>query len=283
VRPTRTRNLVVTYRLEDAEPDHAYTVGVHFYNRRALTVDPGVHRFAGTFVGHAVATREGRTAFVDAWDFGTLTTDDDGDGTRVLSLSVPAARYTLQFTVRHGACPGDCAVSYRTGTAFAAGFQQLDLTQRITAELTPGWDDPEAPLDQGFTTWTIATTSTRNLAITYTLLGALPNHTYTVGSHFFNRANPLEDPRVDAFGGTFVGKGVATREGNTAFFSAWDYTTLTTNGSGDGAATVSLNVPLGTYSLQNTVRLGACPSVDCTVVYRTGDAYADGLTTLIIR
>jgi hypothetical protein len=126
-------DLGVKFSLVRAIPDHKYIVGVHLFNPRDLTkrpseVNPAVNNFFGTNLGGGCISREETSACVDDFDFGTLTTDGNGNGEASFSGYVPPHQtYYAQFTVRIGdKCPGSgCPAVYRTGDKFAQNFEEI--------------------------------------------------------------------------------------------------------------------------------------------------------------
>lgn len=133
----QANNLRIVYQLQGAKPNHAYTVGVHFFNPDNLTARPAVSAFDGWNVGgEGVINRDGKTAYVIAWDLGGLQTDGRGNGNAAFSLSVPSGIYHLQYTVRIGGVgtcytsqgiTHGCAVSYRSGGRFGEQIHTLRI------------------------------------------------------------------------------------------------------------------------------------------------------------
>lgn len=296
-----TGNLQVIFRLRGARPNHEYTVGVHLFNPTNLTARPAYPRFGGLEVGgEGVISREGKTAYVIAWDFGSLRTDSNGDGMAGFPLAVPQGTYHVQFTVRIGGAgtchtgrgiTHGCSAVYRTGGRFAQDFEIIDFAK--SAEVTKGWDIFNDPLSSGRVNWDITGqgSTTNNLQLTYQLRGARPNHAYTVGVHFFNPADLTARPNVNSFDGWSVGgEGVINREGKTAYVIAWDFGGLQTDGNGNGTAQFHLSVPSGTYHLQYTIRIGGVGTCytsqgithGCSASYRTGNRFAEQIHTLRI-
>ena len=138
--------------------------------------------------------------------------------------------------------------------------------------LTRGWDISGDPLTKGKVFWNVPD-GQRRLNVTFVLFGALPNHEYTVGAHFFSAGT---DVNFGA-GTNLHGTAGLTREGVTADVSDWDFGSLRTDSEGDGAAHFNLMPNSGTYHVQFTVRIGGapgCPVTNCAVVYRTGSTYS---------
>jgi hypothetical protein len=130
------------FELAGAEPNHKYTVGVHLFNKDDLTQRPSqindiTRKAFDNFPGERKAgnyciTREGNTACVDAFDFGTLTTDETGSGKAVIPPKfIFPGIYYAQFSVRIDDCPVDggsgCAAVYRSGDKFAQNFAEINI------------------------------------------------------------------------------------------------------------------------------------------------------------
>jgi hypothetical protein len=122
----------VTYFLRGAEPNHRYTVGVHFFDPQEREIHE-VNSFGGWKVGgRGKITVEGNTSVIlSAWDFGPLITDHRGNGQAYFEFPIPAGHYLMQFTVRYGDClpsmgvTGGCYIAYRTGYRFGEGFEKI--------------------------------------------------------------------------------------------------------------------------------------------------------------
>ena len=131
-------NLNVAYKLQGAEPNHEYTVGVHLFNPENQTVRPVMTGFGGWDVkGEGVYSRDGRSAYSIAYDFGALKTDARGNGSARFDLAVPPGNYYVQFTVRVGAVntcrPAQgvyhgCSIVYRSGGRFGEGLESIKIT-----------------------------------------------------------------------------------------------------------------------------------------------------------
>jgi hypothetical protein len=114
---TPSNGLDVSFHFDDADTSRSYQVGIHYF--------PG--DFANclvTFGGiSAIACiddllRQGTTADVEAFEFGTLTTDGSGDGDFGLSLTgISADTYDVQFHVREAVgcntVPNTCKVIFQ--------------------------------------------------------------------------------------------------------------------------------------------------------------------------
>lgn len=148
--------------------------------------------------------------------------------------------------------------------------------------LTPGWDS-FGPLTSGSLTWS-QTPGGYGLDLTYTLGGALTNHEFTAGMHFFD-VNGFVD-----FGLGFLtgppGVGPITREGHTSVLSATDLGFFSTDGSGNGVGPfLGLTPNLGIYAVQLNLREGGapgCPSTSCNAIYRTGGTFSTDLVRFTV-
>ena len=146
--------------------------------------------------------------------------------------------------------------------------------------LTPGFDIFTDPLTKGKVIWNVPD-GQRRLNVTFILSGALPNHEYTVGAHFFNAGTDVNF----GHGKNLAGTAGVTRDGVTADVDGWDFGFLLTDSEGDGAAHFNLTPNSGTYHIQFTVRINGapgCPEVECAVVYRTGFTYSVNTEEIII-
>lgn len=145
-----------------------------------------------------------------------------------------------------------------------------------TTPLTKGWDNYDLPLKSGKVIWQVS--NGNNLRVTFQLLGAKPNHSYTVGVHFMN-SKPFD---VKDFLGRRLAEGssLISREGSSTYVIGYDFGQLNTDSSGSGQATFEGKIPDGRYQFQYTVRIGECiPSEGitsgCACVYRTGLRFAE--------
>ena len=151
--------------------------------------------------------------------------------------------------------------------------------------LTRGWDIFTEPLSYGEVKW--QTIGNKTFEVSFQLKSARPNHTYTVGAHFFNPDNLRENFTVNGFIGYTLGNkaGMVVREGNSAYVFGYDFGRLTTDSQGNGSARFIGNIPRGKYALQYTVRIGECfPSKGitsgCGAVFRSGKRFAENLVTI---
>lgn len=158
-----------------------------------------------------------------------------------------------------------------------------------SATLTPGWDRTDSPLASGKVEWESKDlrNGQRSFAATFVLKGAEPNHSYTVGVHFFEPPGTSLPP-VSQFGGRMLGNTRTTlsREGRTAtILGGWDFGQLTTNAKGNGRATFRFEIPAAEYHLQFTVRQGECDptrgvTAGCDAVYRSGGRFAEAFESI---
>jgi len=151
--------------------------------------------------------------------------------------------------------------------------------------LTKGWDIFNEPLSDGEVKWQII--GNKTFEVSFQLKSARPNHTYTVGAHFFNPDNLRENFTVNGFIGYTLGNkaGMVVREGNSAYVFSYDFGRLVTDSQGNGSARFIGNIPPGKYALQYTVRIGECfPSKGitsgCGAVFRSGKRFAENLVTI---
>ncbi|MDY6837607.1 MAG: hypothetical protein SWH78_06510 [Thermodesulfobacteriota bacterium] len=150
------------------------------------------------------------------------------------------------------------------------------------ASLTRGWDDFSHPLTTGTVCWAYSFDGA-TATVTLDLAGAKPDYQYRVGLYIFNEDDLVACPDVSGPGILGPVPGVE-KEGNTACVAGMEIGTLTTDALGNGMATSEVSLPSGEYSVQLTVHGDEnCPRSDplCNVVYRTGNAYADGFERLI--
>jgi virginiamycin B lyase len=167
------------------------------------------------------------------------------------------------------------------GTVKSAANFRVNLGDQGAARspLTPGWDIFSGPLTKGSVVWNVPD-GQRRLNVTFILNGALPDHQYTVGAHFFQAGTD-----VDFGAGKHIGGGTITRDGVTADVDGWDFGFLLTDSEGDGSAHFNLVPNSGTYHVQFTVRIGGAPGcfvTDCRVVYRTGYPFSVNTEKIII-
>lgn len=203
--------------------------------------------------------------------------------------TLPPGDYRLSASGKPGATAKLCYSLVKTGRTYTSVppvTQPTASGNRST--LTKGWDIFNDPLYSGHAVWNI---SGQYLQVSFQLNGAKPNHSYTVGAHLFNRISLASAPQPKQFGGYAVGgEGSISREGRNAYVVAWDFGQLNTDRSGNGLATFNLNVPPGTYYVQFTVRIGGSGTCltsrgithGCSVVYRTGNRFAEQFETITI-
>ena len=147
------------------------------------------------------------------------------------------------------------------------------------AALTRGWDIFDVPLAEGKVKWSVGPVQDgqRRFQVTFQLKGAQPEHSYTVGAHFFEpKGKSVKE--VKQFGGWEVGheRGVLSREGvSVVGVGGWDFGILTTDKSGDAVGRYEFLIPAEDYFMQFTVRAGRCRPAEgvtdgCAAVFRTG-------------
>lgn len=123
--------LDVTYELRGAEPNHQYQVGIHGYPRADNPdwQDFGSEGWEDDQRSDAVVCREGFCTPLNAWEFGFLTTDVNGDGTAHFALHPRAGSYNVQFDVRMGTCTQDnhdgCGVVFESGGPFGTAVELI--------------------------------------------------------------------------------------------------------------------------------------------------------------
>ena len=132
-----TNNLEVVVHLSGAIPNHEFTVGVHLFNPSNPMARTNISGFGGWPVGgEGVVGRDGKSAFVIAYDFGGLKTNASGDGFARFTLSVPPGTYALQYTLRIGAVntcltsrgiTHGCACVYRTGNKLGEKLETITV------------------------------------------------------------------------------------------------------------------------------------------------------------
>lgn len=157
------------------------------------------------------------------------------------------------------------------------------------AVLTPGWDIFNAPLGEGQVKWSVGAVRNgqRRFTAVFELKGAEPNHSYTVGAHFFEPKGKSAK-EVDRFGGWLIGdkRGELSREGVTVTgVGAWDFGILTTDGSGNAVGRYEFPIPAEDYFIQYTVRAGRCKPAEgvtdgCGAVFRTGGKLGQKFETI---
>jgi hypothetical protein len=135
----KTNNMEVAVHLSGAIPNHEFTVGVHLFNASNTSARPDVTGFGGWFVGsEGMISRDGRSAYQIAYDFGGLKTNASGDGSARFNLTVPPGTYHLQYTVRIGAVNtcrtnqgiySGCSIVYRTGNKYGEKLETITIAQ----------------------------------------------------------------------------------------------------------------------------------------------------------
>jgi hypothetical protein len=122
----------VTYVLVGASPNHNYQVGIHLFptEENDFWQDFGSEGWEdnersedGDWIcRYDDFPEEGwveKCSYLNAWEFGFLTTDDNGNGVAHFNLHPNSGTYEIQFTVRIGTCTMDyhdgCAVAFESG------------------------------------------------------------------------------------------------------------------------------------------------------------------------
>ena len=121
----------VTYVLVGALPNHTYQVGIHIFlkpgNEDEYWYDFGSEGWEDNPLQDSEwvcrEPHEINCYDLNAWEFGFLTTDDEGNGAAHFNLHPNSGTYEIQFTVRQGTCFGDseeddCTVVFESGGPF---------------------------------------------------------------------------------------------------------------------------------------------------------------------
>lgn len=113
--PTKLR---FEFNFTGAERSHEYTMGIYVFGDLPATKP-------GYAVGNpGVIEREDFQAKVAERDFGTLVTDESGNGSALFEYDLPSGNLSFQFAVRAGACKPvkknapECGVIFRSGGKF---------------------------------------------------------------------------------------------------------------------------------------------------------------------
>jgi len=119
--------LQVTYVLEGARPYHTYQVGIHLYpnNDNEFWDDFGSEGWEDNArTPRAYSCREEQCTYLNAWEFGFLTTDGYGDGAAHFNLHPNIGTFRFQFTVRNGTCTWEdhsgCGVAFESGGIYTS-------------------------------------------------------------------------------------------------------------------------------------------------------------------
>jgi hypothetical protein len=118
---TPSNGLDVSFHFEGADASRSYQVGIHYF--------PGdIANCLGTFGGISAIVcsddilRQSTTEDIEAFEFGTLTTNGSGDGEADFWLTgISADTYDVQFHVREGVgciAGGNCAVIFQAPGPF---------------------------------------------------------------------------------------------------------------------------------------------------------------------
>src|ERR1700687_242186 len=124
---------------------------------------------------------------------------------------------------------------------------------------TAGWDNFSEQLN--YTTskvsWSVNTT-TRHLAVTFTLRGATPTKLYQVGVHIFCTTFPTTFGQFPAEHNADGTCNPITRQGVTTKVAAVEFGVVLTDIHGNGSVSVNVGpITSGTYHLEFTTRNGA--------------------------
>jgi hypothetical protein len=178
----------------------------------------------------------------------------------------------------------DCIAEYRYESAWGNGndfsgsnwamYVEYTVAPYGSTFLKPGWDN-FPPLAAGTVSW--ISLASGDLDVTYSLDGAQPNTTYTVG------LIQLGYPAVMITGGytqQLLNLGPYTREGQTVNdYNFWRYGTFTTDVNGDGGITVTgLTADPGTWSVQFIV----LPGSTTTPAYESAGVYGPSVAVVVI-
>ena len=152
---------------------------------------------------------------------------------------------------------------------------------------TTGWDHFSEPgnLTTSNVVWSVSTT--RNLTVTYKLVGATPNKLYQVGIHIFCTTSPGtfgQFPANPATGNC----GALTRQGFTASVASVEFGVVTTDRHGNGSFKVVVGpIVSGTYNVEFSARdgagcnlIGGSGSANCAVDFQSPGPF--GKTTALI-
>jgi hypothetical protein len=114
--PTST-SLDISYFLVGGTPNSSHDVGIHqfFPSPSSACSALTFGQFTAT-AGCGTVTRQGVTANVTAFEFGTVALDGSGNGSfQVTVTGLSPGTYDVEFDVRFGpTCPGNCSVIYQS-------------------------------------------------------------------------------------------------------------------------------------------------------------------------
>ena len=171
---------------------------------------------------------------------------------------------------------------FSPGPAWAAATKQT---------FRAGWDVFSEPLNYTASKVTWSLSLSRKLTITYTLVGAQPNHLYQVGVHFFCSTTAPNFGQFPVWAGAGGACVVLTREGTTRAVAASEFGVVTTDRNGKGSFKIVVGpIAPGSYELEFTVRNGAgCnvsgggsgPSV-CWADFQSPGPFGVGTTTIVV-
>jgi hypothetical protein len=164
-------------------------------------------------------------------------------------------------------------------------------SQATTQKFTPGWDNFTQPINftKSNVKWSVSTTKTNKLIVTYTLVGATPSKLYQVALNFFCSKFPATFGQfpTDLGGGACT---ALTRQGVTRDSAEVEVGVVLTDVHGNGALSVVIaSVPSGTYDLEFFVRDGAGCDIsggagdgpDCAVDFQSPGPFGTGITLTV--
>jgi hypothetical protein len=155
----------------------------------------------------------------------------------------------------------------------------LASAETTTQKWTAGWDNLGERLNytKSNVSWSLNPT-TRNLSLTFTLVGATPSKLYQVGITFFCATFPATFGQFPTDSGVPGNCTAITRRGVTESKQAVELGVVTTDINGDGSFTVVVGpITAGTYVLEFMARDGAGCSLsggagngsDCSVDFQS--------------
>ena len=178
------------------------------------------------------------------------------------------------------------ALLLAVGTASIYTTQALASTTQLWAK---GWDNFSEPLDftRSNITWSVS--STRQLSVTFKLVGARPSKLYQVGIHIMDCSTyPKTFGQFPIPGGPASCPAI-TRQGVTDTVAAVEFGVVTTDINGNGSFSVVVGpINPGTYSLEFDARDGAGCNLtggagtgsDCAADFQSPGPF--GIETMII-
>lgn len=121
----KANSWVLEYSLIGAMPNHDYTAGANFFNRDDLTKESGIDEFDGKATTKGCWTRDGTRACASFLNFGSFSTDSNGNAQVTYTVTPASGRYITQFYLRDGIIEPQNGgnVAYHTGEAYADGIE----------------------------------------------------------------------------------------------------------------------------------------------------------------